>query len=356
MSPINGPLSTNSSQSSEKTDLQKTQERLNKFCEQHCPGVPQEKMHDMIALGGNLVKLMEKAAVNEADWEKFLEDKATPQAAVCLMWYLTSKAAEHNDLFTAGAMRVGKGNPIDGAKIEQFLKACGPSYARISTHMKENLTKADAQYGLDLRNDLLPRDKKLKDGEMLPAGKQTILFAKQPDGTLYIKLEEHGCPRFWEKQFRTLTHFQEYVGHAIDYISTRPLTQSIKKHAFKVLSKLGLSKDSKTDELKTRKEKVPEHIQTSFKKAINSLKNKNIDKKALINEGKAHGVTRMRKILQDNPDTNEGPVSQRQSQRQIALEMLNAHINENKPKGYIGEVRGNEVLLPSLGPSAKPLD
>lgn len=174
------------------------------------PNVTSREMKDYIQEGN---KLMQQLAELPADG-KMPPALTNPKSVVAVMWALTNQTAEKGQLYISGAMRVDTGSPEKAKQIEKFFIACGQgsqpntSYARISTHMKENLAKGQFQWGIDIP-------------DVLPAGKRSVLFAPQPDGTLFVKMEAHGCPPFWEKGFRTFDNFKEFVGHATDFINTR---------------------------------------------------------------------------------------------------------------------------------------
>lgn len=184
--------------------------------------------------GGNVnLEQVEKFVAEGAELaNKIRDDKIvgadkTPKNIVCVMWYMTALCAKQGKLFTNGSIRIDDPNQ----KLQKFLEAVAGDkvYERISTHMNENVTNTDKQKGIDLP------------GMNLPIKARTILFAKQPDGTLFIKMEKRGVPPFWKKGFATLENFKEFVLHSIDFIHSRFRKKSISSFA-------------------TRKEHVPKDI------------------------------------------------------------------------------------------------
>ena len=237
------------------------------------------------------------------------------QAAVSLMWFLTAKTAEYNELYVSGSMRLA-----EGEKLRDFLKMCGqysgnPAYGRISTHFKENLGRVGMlqgdkpQWGLDLR------------GMGLPAGKNTILFALQPDGSLYIKMEDSGCPPFWKSGFRTSANFSEWARHAADFVKSR--VSSVGKH----------------DILPTRKEHIPKNIKKAFETC---MKNAGISDKKIINPGKKFGISKMAGTVGMMQWEDPDPA------RKELNDFLNQRFAEAEERGYEGGIKGEEVLIPSF--------
>jgi hypothetical protein len=335
----------------QQAELSPGAQRLEQFRADHCSNVSQNEMKDYIEGGEQLVKNLTRVMANDNDFNEFLKTNANPKAAAQLMWFLTNKLAKKDQLFTNGALRLDPKPDLDSAKLEKFLIACGnknnPSYGRISTHMKETLKQGDSQWGLDLRSD----DAKL------PAGKQTILFAKQPDGTLYLKMEEHGCPPFWEKGFGSLANFREFVGHTFDFIHSR--IEKL-KGATTGLGVNGLAK---------RKEHVPEKIKTEFKATMKALfpagkksffqklffqktENEKI-RESLYKEGKAFGVSKMENILdshssipQETGKLTDDEILLRQNQAAKMYNLLNEQITKVKgSSSYTGSIKGNEAVL-----------
>lgn len=304
------------------------------FREKFCPGVSANELRSFLDEGAKLEAKLLDAAGSDEKWEKLLADKeiTNPKSAVHFIWRLHEKAALQGDLFTSGAMRLGKGEPLTAEKLERFLIACGQgqAYSRISTHMKENLTKSDTQWGLDLR------------GMGLPSSKNTILFAKQTDGTLYVKIEEHGCPPFWTKKFASIKNFSEFVGHGIDYITSRPMYAKIQKIFVKGPADQG-------SKLQQRREKVPEYVSAAFKKTMYALHSSK-EAKALYKEGKKFGISRMEQLLKKNPTKSSGALTSEQEGEQLHMQVLLAqYTNSAKARGYIGDIKGDEVTLPPLG-------
>lgn len=324
---------------------------LEEFCTSQCHNIPPAQMKKMIlegeALEKKLVDIAAKGFVHGDDWKNEITRLGlnTPENAANLMWLLTKKGAERGDLFSSGVVKVA-GGMITGKMVEQFLLACGngKAYSRISTHMGEKLKADETQYGLDLRD------------KGLPAEKHHILFAAQPDGSIFIKMEKNGCPPFWEKGFRTLDNFREFFRHAVSYISSRPPIAKIVKF-------LGLKSSPQGARLEERKEHVPAALKREFKKTVDLLfpsnrvsffeklglmksSNEKIAQK-IYSEGKTHGITRMRELISE---IDEGKLTLEQK---LAREHMRAKLENFEEKATKGvshiEVKGNEVILPPLG-------
>jgi|GEM_PF-3802596 len=323
------------------------EERLKDFCKKYCPEVTEPEMISYIKTGQEIAEALsnkdtklEDILVNINKNKEPNEKLTGAKAAVSLMWLFTAKTSQLDKLYTSGVMRLS-----DGQRVGEFLKLCGGSevYGRISTHMKENLgatrgriTADNPQNGYDLRD------------EGLPAGKQTILFALQPDGTLFIKMEENGCPPFWKKGFRSLKNFREFVGHSIDFIVSR------------------FRKEEKTGMTITHKEHVPKEVKKEFKKAMEFLFSTPKEAQEKYEQGAKFGLSKMTEILNQekrnierkvgelkNFKTDEKFKKNIESQKTedfIFLNTLQETLEKklSKPEGYKGEVKGDEVLLPQL--------
>eukprot|EP01124_Arcella_intermedia_P035804 TRINITY_DN9220_c0_g1_i1.p1 TRINITY_DN9220_c0_g1~~TRINITY_DN9220_c0_g1_i1.p1 ORF type:complete len:429 (+),score=159.47 TRINITY_DN9220_c0_g1_i1:191-1288(+) len=242
-------------------------------------------------------------------------------------------------------------------KIYNFLKSCDCVYPRFSTHMverlKETLEIDGSQRGLDLK------------GQNLPAGKSTVLFFPMFDGTTMIKLEKHGCPPFWQKEFMSVENTLEFYKHSKDYIKSRVVQNPDPRH---------------------RRENLPKEWTEAFSKALHFLypslpmnlctfqtsSKKQNPKEKLFIYGKTYGVTTMIKILldhtndvekseilhsflQDDPDfhlhcaLNINPSASAEIWKSIE-EVTQAFCKiqlEDKEKGYLGERKGNEASLPN---------
>lgn len=309
--------------------------RLQKFCMDHCPNLTEKQMKEFICLGEELESLLADPNIKIED----LKDRANPKAAVALMWLLTAKAAQANKLFTSGSMRLA-----EGEKAGQFLKACGQGrvYGRISTHFQENVGKigkfkADKpQWGFDLKN------------KGLPAEKHTILFALQPDGSLFVKLENKGVP-----SWTNWSNFKEWLGHALDYLKSRPFIAKL----FNIREK-GIKK--------RRHEHVQEVMKSLFKQTMQilfpsystrssqllsenlleaqSFSGNDMSKRGelLYEEGKKYGISKMVDILEDID--SKDLTDEQAIERTRVLTKIKGH--NPRPKAYLGDIKGNEVLIP----------
>lgn len=304
---------------------QQVLDKLKKFRAEQSPEVTDEQMQGFVTRGENLFKEFSKGSSVE-ELSKNEVFKPSPENAVALMWFLTAKVAEQDKLFFSGSMRLAHGE-----MTRDYLKKCNSEeillYARISTHFKENLGKRgenglqadEYQSGLDLR------------GRGLPAGKNHVLFALQPDGTLFLKMEEYGCPPFWKATHRTFANFREFMGHAGTYVKSRFIRA--------------------TKGLPARKEHVPKAAIKLFKQAMDELSPpqswfqrlfiRNITS-AERKEGIKFGLSRMVKILQKHLEENNFT----DDKRDTVLGHIAAIENFNpKPADYTGEIKGGEVLI-----------
>ena len=331
-------------------------EKLEAFRAAHSGETSAEQMEEMVSEGKQLLENMKLASNSPEGWIHFLNNtNLSKRSAMCVMWALMNQVAgQEKEVFRRGAIRVGhqqyddKGS--DAEKLEQFFLACsgakftevsemkegkwekklvpvgGTAYPRISTHMKESRMVGSKQYGLDLPSD---------GTGALPAGCQTVLFGKLSDGTFYLKMEEHGVPPFWEKGFRTKDNFHEFVGHSINYLSSRkPVAKTI--HSFKQIS---LKKSAKDDSTKLEEKPLPRARREAVPHRIKDIFEKFVEKKkislttAQIAEGKRLGISKMSSLV--GSEHKEALLAEFQ-QTDIAI-----------PQGYYGEVKGEEVLLAS---------
>lgn len=219
------------------------------------------------------------------------------------------------------------------------------------------------QYGFDLPNI------------GLPANKRTILFAMEPDGSLYIKMEAHG-----------LGSFREFVGHTFNFIETRKASNGIQ------------IKDRKYSHCK---EHVPKNIKKEFKKTISVIfppgkpsfferirrcfgrKPKiklGSEAEKLYERGALFGISEMERILNKeignarkkninfdlekdeqvfDLENGEKIFDLEEEEKIFDLEknaqiitmrnLLGDQIRAARKRGYGGDVKGNEATLPPLG-------
>lgn len=300
------------------------------------PGVNKADVMAHIKEGNDLLKQLKNGETPDPS-------KTNPKAVVSIMWALTNKAAEKGQLYVSGAMRVQIGdNKADGARVQNFLNACGnenkSSYGRISTHMKENILEGEKQRGIDLKD------------MGLPAGKQTVLFADQHDGSIYLKMEEHGCPPFWEKGYRNYDNFKEFIGHSTDFITTRfdkpqgaadgaslaktkeHVPAGIKKE-FQAISDLlfPVAKKSFFEKIFSRKSSATDEANKAKAKEFNEG----------ITKGKSNMLNKLENL--SDLDLNNNIIAQG---RAIALaQTLSNEREKAKDSGYTAGFKGEEVLL-----------
>ena len=309
------------------------------------------------ALETKLTKISQES--DESKRLSLLLDHASPENAVALMWLLTAKTAYYNQEFRNGAIR-----QENGKIINEFFKSFnnvqlngGPIlYSRISTHMKENIGKSgtikadEFQWGLDLKN------------LGLPANKHTILFALQPDGSLYIKMEERGYPPCWKKGYCTWNNLIEDLGHWGTFITSRfekssgtakkkeHVPEKIKKE-FEHTMKLLFPPEEKSffARLFSRKQIMSEQGELQYKEGLKFgafMMNAIVD--ARIKELNGQVVVAGKKF------TAIGPEFYETNRQRGESEFVTLFRNPSTiPVNYGGkEFKGEEVLLPALG---KPL-
>lgn len=299
---------------------------IEQFRKKYSPKIKSEKMKEYVERGNKILDQLTDHTI-EISTSDISEDDHRMDIA-CLMWALTAKAANQGDAYKSGAMRINNGadkNGEEGKKFgqrfEDYLKGGDkPSgyYSRISTHMNENLRKGETAYGLDL------------EGMDLPAEKGTILFAKQPDGSIFIKLEEHGFPGFnsWKNASTS-------IAHSIDYLKSRIF---------------GKPEGA-------RSEQVPTEVKKKFKKVIEEkygkktwsdvIFGKSISKtrgEEFYREGKTFGLSRMKIILSKIFTDEEEKIKFKAAIEEFE-KAASIYDDRAKKNGYKGEYKGNEVLI-----------
>lgn len=331
-----------------------TENKLEMFRENHCPEISKEQMNDYMDKGRDLEETLYFMDPQDSEGIQELGKQHGLEGIRNLMWRLTEKAASSDQLYISGAMR----QPDEGGKVAAFLKAAGGNsvYGRISSHMKENVQKGQPQSGIDLK------------GLGLPAGKQTLLFAAQPDGTLYLKMEERGCPPFWKENFRSYKNFSEFAGHTADYGITRFKAKNTGIYAAR--------KEHVPKELKKEYQKVMDFSsgvstkQSFFQKVIAKFsKPEGARAEAFkdVKEGQKRGISEMERRLSAATDKAESkaanmafdPKATDKEKQQAINAYLQAsnlrdklrtdYLEPARQAGYTGEIKGEEVLLPPLG-------
>lgn len=213
----------------------------------------------------------------------------TDQEALLIVWFLTAQHVAIGEGFYDG-MRL-----IPGRDLFDFLSTHPNCYSRISTHYTETSNRF-LHHGLDLRD------------MGLPAHKHAILFGVRKNHTTFIKLEDHGCPPFWKRGFKSLKNFKEYIGHTFDYLNSRPLSITILRimsfikaqvHKF-FQTRHPAAPHSKPlyQRVHRVEERIDRRVANAFKKAIHSLVHiNNACKQALIKEGLSLGLEKIHDIL-----------------------------------------------------------
>lgn len=276
-----------------------TLERLEGYRIKYCPRLKPEKMQKYIQRGEEL----ERNFASAKDISE-LKDVTNRKAVRDLVWLLTAKAARDDELFLSGAMRIEDPDH----KLELFIKACGGKrvYRRISSHMNENILSDEMkQNGFDFK------------ARHLPWKRRTVLFARQPDGTLFLKIETRGLPPFWQKEFRSIANFFTFACHSINYLRTR------------------FRRENKG----YRHEFVPKKTKKDFAKLIKEIEEDLILRKKYTKEGNTFGLSKMDEILSGKEGDHIESFKKEHFQPLIHA----------KKKNYNSKVKGKEVVLPPLG-------
>lgn len=244
-------------------------------------------------------------------------EKKGPEQVQALMWYAMAQACEYGEEHLSGSFRM---EDPDG-KIRGYLDEClqGVAYPRISTHMKEFNTP---QFGADF------------DKGLLPGNKGSLLYTSLPGTppTIFFKLENSGTPPFWKKGFRNLKNFHTYAKHMVDYITTR----------FKPASP-GI--------YQARKEHVPKDFKKRFSIAMGASPKQGVISKIFqrskppkeVKKALKFGVSEMERQLEKAPNPD--------LKLQEALEKRKIEARE---RGYHGDIKGNEVILPCWSRALRP--
>lgn len=312
----------------------KQQDALENYRTEHCHGVDKPTMEAHISQGKAVMSELSNLKLGSEEWKSFVASNAKEGNAVALMWFFTAKAVKQGDSYTAGSLRIANSqDPQMGQKVSEFLKASGQSYGRWSTHMNENLEKGQTGFGLDLPDQGLPGPEK-----------RTVLFAAQPDGSIFLKLEERGFPGF-----KSLKTAKESILHMWDWVKTRP-AKIFGQHKA------------------ARKEHTPKEVVKEFKKVLDLLfptAKKSFFasifapktatekmKEDLVKRGKTFGIHRMDSIMQ-YAKTQAVPDKELSLMQQIARNKaearyetaINPYLNRAKERGFEGDFKGNEVTL-----------
>ncbi len=310
-----------------KTPLASDQKLIGQLS--HKYGIDGNTITAMVTRGELLINTIKLTVTTTKEWNEFIENNASPENAVYLIWALMAKSGKHGDYFTKGSCRLS-----NGALVEKFLIACGKkdpkyvSYKRISTHMLENLQEGQSQYGLDID--------KLKDQNgmelCLPAKAKTILFVKQPDGSLFYKLEEHG-----------LGSLIGILGHSLSYTKTR--IEKWAGYQVKGATKEHVPKKIKKEFKKTIATLYPPGKPSFFEKLFGIKPKLTGEGKRLYEEGKKFGISKMKEILMAEMEKGH-------QDKTVIKNMLKAHIDPvieaAEKRGYKGTIKGNEIRQGSI--------
>lgn len=212
------------------------------YREQHCDtfSLSEKQMFDYIDRGENIVNSLKKTDTKS----KININECTDKDVCSIIWFLMAKATMIDEQYEQGMFAF----PDEDKLIFNYLLKHPYVYGRISTHYQESSESHPqspwiGHFGIDPRSG------------SLPAFMRTILFGHRQDGSTFIKIEEHGCPPFWRWKFLTLGNILEFLGHAFDYIRSRPIFRCVQIW--------------RSERLETRTEDIHSNIYELFSKIIN---------------------------------------------------------------------------------------
>lgn len=185
----------------ESVSMQVPKKRINwkafgNYVERHCPNITFERAKRLANDGTILIqKLMrnEKVALDNIDHK-----------LICACWGLMLHACNKNRPFVEGTLDIKD----IGLRIFNFFSLSPLIYQRKSSHYS---SRADRHFGIDLQAQ----------GDPLPAGKRTVLFARinTLDGTprTYLKMENwganinfHNDKNAWYNSYQVFPHTLEF--------------------------------------------------------------------------------------------------------------------------------------------------
>ncbi len=175
--------------------------------------------------------------------QKFILRQLTLDDICNVIWFFYAYAALHGNPFDEGTFVIN-GSKLFITKV-RLLLGSQKEYKRISSHFKEYKVP---HFGLDIPADL-------RDKQMLPCGKATMLFARLSDEKLFIKIENYGT--------QTLT---DLAAHGKEFAEAQLRKIPSARTA------LGLKSD---DDESYRKERVPSSLTTAWRAFVNVFIKKN---------------------------------------------------------------------------------
>ncbi len=306
---------------------------MEKYC-QYC-GVSHDEIKQFITM-----------AENEIVPQLSDETKPMPtgdrETVLALMWYLTAQTCLTKEQHLRGAMRIEDETGRIVKYMEESLKDdpyC-PVYHRISTHMNE--------YGV-VNNGV-----EFEEGQLPGQNKKNILFMYLPGneklhthGTTYIKFEDAGLPPFWKSGFRSYENFARFNEHAINYLKSRVEYEQ-------------------TPDYQARRENVPQSYRQRFDTAIKQIyaakarlpldslqdldlenENENAPTK-ILKEASRFGISRMIHVLEKEIRDSANREIDGLTEAKQLLQELKQREEEARLRGYRGDIKGSEAVLPSL--------
>lgn len=304
-------------------------------------GVSRDELKAYIASGREIASKL-------GDLNTLTPQQYSKEGARDVIWYMMYMSATRDEQHTSGMFRIDDNNK----NLFHFINTCDKSpgsYGRISTHYG-----AHAEHTKELTGG---KQRGLDMGDLkLPGDKHTILFSTLPDGTTFVKLEEHGFPPFWKKSHMGFKSLSQSVGHSVDLVEH--LAGVKKKNTYAARRENTSKADLQlfTSCMSTLKEMYSE---------LSKIDPQGINEKEKIQKreekGIKYGITQMHKSLtkqiadvkvqieiakSNNHDTTE--LEDKLNQLNESLAPLEDRIARDKAIGYEGHRQGNEVCLPSF--------
>lgn len=322
---------------------------------------PLEEMHRRVVAGmkleESLLSFTKRADVTAENFAEKIKgsDLCSKDNAINLIWSLHRKLAIADSLYNNGAMKIPSSHGLTGKMLESFLIACAgeDAYNRVSSHLPCTADKGYIQWGIDIESSYLP------------SNTRHILFAAQPDGSLYLKLETRGWPPLIQKNRTIWRNFAEKTAHAKNYIKTRESIEKLRS----------LFSEFSDYKLEVRREDTPKWVLNIFNDLIkvfkvhltklqllsdpvtNTLLDKTVDSQ-ITKEGVSAMREHLEKLLHMIKNSTDLLAQKISSDHIYALEYSvelmksvesRARANMDDPDMLKTSVHGNEVIVMPIG-------
>ncbi|WP_048439700.1 hypothetical protein [Caenimonas sp. SL110] len=169
-----------------------------------------EEIEKLVAMGENIA-----AALQHSDGSLPLFFNGFPVTSNtyttrALAWYLMATAAsqdldrKEDGLFAKTSDMVSAGSILlkdPGGKIYNFKNSAPTSCSRMSTHFAERTLPGEKHKALGFIPTGKPRQRGIEDyASKLPGEGGSMLFDRLQDDVLFIKIEEGGCPPYFQQE------------------------------------------------------------------------------------------------------------------------------------------------------------